>query len=95
MLLVALTVAARVVDAWPASSREIQTVSALAASNGPARSFMAASLSASGRPSRKELRRWRAKIVAIEGAGDHAGGEASERVVRGATQDAQIGAQYR
>lgn len=92
--LIALTAAARVVDAWPASSHEIEALSALAASNGAARSFVAASLSAQGSPSRKQVRRWRGRVVAIEDAATRAGRNASGQTVQGSAHEAQIGTEH-
>lgn len=95
IVLIALTIAARLVDAWPASSRDIAGVRALAASNGAARSFVAESLSADDSPSRKAVRRWRARVAAIEAADARAGSNASGVTARGAAQGTEIGAEHR
>ncbi len=94
--LIFLTVAARAVDAWPASSRDIETVRALAASNDRARSFVETSLSAEKRPSRKQLRRWRERVAAFESGTARRGANPSGRTaVSGATQGTEFGAEHR
>ncbi|RDU98761.1 hypothetical protein DWV00_10860 [Trinickia dinghuensis] len=95
VVLIVLTVAARIVDAWPASSREIDAVRTLAASNGAARSFVTASLSAEGSPSRREVRRWRVRVLAIDAAATRSGWNASGQATRSAEQGAEIGAEHK
>lgn len=98
IVLIALTIAARLVDAWPASSRDIAGVRALAASNGAARSFVAASLSEDDSPSRKAVRRWRARVAAIEATEAteaRARSNAAGVTARGAARGTEIGAEHR
>lgn len=82
-ILIGLTVAARLLDAWPASSRDIESARALAASNAVARSFLSTCLSADDGPSRGTLRQWRSKVLAIEAGASQSREKAPVQPMRG------------
>ncbi|WP_162878141.1 hypothetical protein [Trinickia diaoshuihuensis] len=95
MVLIVTTALARLIDAWPASTHEIDALKALAATNGAARSFVASSLSADDSPTTKQVRQWRARVEAIEGTRVRGVVNASSRWARGVAQGPETGAQFR